>query len=208
MKDQLSYDSRIACASCGGIIPANSDECKYCHTRYDRDLRNLQAYTQVRPESGRPCPRCAHEMKGFDLEIGSKFFVERCLQCLGVLFDPLELQTLLSWLADNVHEVHSSRISELLLSSEKPWEKVNYLKCPTCTSHMQRKNYGGRSGVIVDVCVQHATWVDGGELGRLIKWVQLGGAKKDCPLDKERERLKRETEKLKQQRAKFGDPEF
>jgi hypothetical protein len=40
---------------------------------------------------------------------------------------------------------------------------------------MNRKNFGSVSGVIVDVCKQHGTWFDLGELPRVLAFVAGGG---------------------------------
>jgi Zn-finger nucleic acid-binding protein len=40
---------------------------------------------------------------------------------------------------------------------------------------MQRRNFGKTSGVIVDVCAQHGTWFDPGELSRVLAFVEAGG---------------------------------
>lgn len=40
---------------------------------------------------------------------------------------------------------------------------------------MHRKNFGGRSGVIVDVCTSHGTWFDAEELPRVLAFVEAGG---------------------------------
>jgi Zn-finger nucleic acid-binding protein len=40
---------------------------------------------------------------------------------------------------------------------------------------MQRKNYMNKSGVIMDVCVDHGIWLDAGELKQIQEWTALGG---------------------------------
>jgi Zn-finger nucleic acid-binding protein len=40
---------------------------------------------------------------------------------------------------------------------------------------MNRRNYGRRSGVIVDVCTEHGVWFDFGELSRILAWIRDGG---------------------------------
>lgn len=50
-----------------------------------------------------------------------------------------------------------------------------YIKCPACRQHMNRKNFGDSSGIIVDVCVLHGCWFDAGELPLVLKFVEEGG---------------------------------
>lgn len=48
------------------------------------------------------------------------------------------------------------------------WDSVTYLPCPLCSVLMNRKNFGDRSGIVVDVCKAHGVWLDRGELDALI----------------------------------------
>ncbi|MBC7853201.1 MAG: tetratricopeptide repeat protein, partial [Pirellulaceae bacterium] len=43
-------------------------------------------------------------------------------------------------------------------------EPVRYLACPACHQRMNRKNFGGTSGIIADLCREHGTWFNRGEL--------------------------------------------
>ncbi len=52
---------------------------------------------------------------------------------------------------------------------------VRYLPCPDCQKRMNRKNFGERSGVVVDVCKDHGIWLDTGELPRVLAFVERGG---------------------------------
>jgi Zn-finger nucleic acid-binding protein len=40
---------------------------------------------------------------------------------------------------------------------------------------MHRRNYGRRSGVLIDLCGEHGVWFDMKELDRIIHWVKAGG---------------------------------
>ncbi len=53
--------------------------------------------------------------------------------------------------------------------------RTSYIPCPECAALMNRKNFGGTSGVIVDVCKKHGTWFDAGELPRVLSFVAVGG---------------------------------
>ena len=71
-------------------------------------------------------------------------------------------------------------------------ERVHYRPCSVCQQMMNRKNFGGASGVIVDVCARHGTWFDAGELPQVLAFVKSGG------LVRERAR---EVERLREARA-------
>lgn len=56
-----------------------------------------------------------------------------------------------------------------------PPSEVRYVRCPKCNNMMNRLNFARRSGVIVDVCSQHGTWFDAGELALALQLVARGG---------------------------------
>jgi Zn-finger nucleic acid-binding protein/ribosomal protein L40E len=53
--------------------------------------------------------------------------------------------------------------------------EVVYRRCPVCRSPMLRKNFGHASGVIVDWCGPHGTWLDADELERIAAFIRSGG---------------------------------
>jgi Zn-finger nucleic acid-binding protein len=54
-------------------------------------------------------------------------------------------------------------------------EKVRYINCPECLQLMQRMNFAGCSGVIIDMCREHGSWFDAKELQRIIQFIRGGG---------------------------------
>jgi Zn-finger nucleic acid-binding protein len=52
---------------------------------------------------------------------------------------------------------------------------ITYVRCPRCAKPMNRMNFGRRSGVIVDACRDHGTWLDAGELERVRDFVRAHG---------------------------------
>ena len=149
--------------------------CSYCKTRQDVDLAIINRYTIEKPESGRICPRCHKPLQVIDLRLGEKFYIERCEDCLGLFFDPGELEALLDKAVTNVHEIDRQRLDEIQnvkRSSEYP---LSYIDCPVCNKLMNRINFGSRSGVIADKCRDHGLWLDGGELRQILEWVKAGG---------------------------------
>lgn len=51
-----------------------------------------------------------------------------------------------------------------------------YRPCAVCGNLMVRRNYGRRSGVILDLCADHGLWFDADELHRVLAWVKTGGS--------------------------------
>ena len=79
-------------------------------------------------------------------------------------------------------------------------QRVRYIRCPSCGELMNRKNFGGTSGVVVDVCHLHGTWFDAGELPVVMAFVESGGLARARRLDEER----RAREKNERVRARAG----
>ena len=49
-----------------------------------------------------------------------------------------------------------------------------YRPCPICYDLMVPKNFGQRSGVIIDWCRDHGVWFDEDELSRIVDWIRSG----------------------------------
>ena len=194
------------CTNCGAPLPAKSNLCTYCKTLNDTDLRALPHDVGQGPESARDCPRCRIKLRTVDLRKSGRFLIERCEQCLGIFFDPGELEALVEASVSRVYEVDLERLHTLLEEETAHQAPVNYVPCPVCAELMNRKNYGTRSGVIVDTCKQHGVWLDGGELKQLLKWVKAGGGLHDRNADEERERLAQRTERQKRYIDKALEP--
>jgi len=189
-------DPKVSCESCGASLSVGELSCKYCKTTFDRDLSRLK-YGLESKKSDRNCPACDKPLKSIDLEIGYKFIIERCEDCLGIFMDKQELEEFLAWAKAHPGGVDTPRLLELLSCPERPWEKVVYRNCPVCAQQMARRNFGKRSGVVVDICRSHGTWLDAGELNQLIKWSNAGGVEGRCMLDEEKERIKKEAAKTR-----------
>ena len=77
-------------------------------------------------------------------------------------------------------------------------DRVRYRPCVRCGKMMNRVNFGRISGIIVDVCKGHGTFVDPGELHRIVEFIAAGGL--------ERARVRR-LEELKDQERRARDAE-
>ena len=164
------------CSNCSAPLPPNSIQCDYCGSRNDIDLKGINYYTTHEIESERICPRCNIRLRTIDLKIDGRFLIERCDECLGLFFDPGELEALLEATVSNVFVIDRSRLDNINTASMRPNDYgVAYIKCPICSKCMNRVNFGTKSGVIVDRCSAHGVWLDGGELRHLFEWMKAGG---------------------------------
>lgn len=186
------------CSSCSAPLPQNSIRCEYCGSRSDVDLTEINYYTTHETESGRICPRCDIRLRTIDLNINGTFLIERCDECLGLFFDPNELEVLLEATVSNVFTVNKSRLDAVKSATGREEHVSFYIKCPVCGKVMNRVNFGTNSGVIVDRCREHGVWLDGGELRHLFEWMKAGGKL----LQQEREAERKQVEEREQEREK------
>jgi len=193
------------CTSCGAPLDAKSIICRFCTTANELDLRSARRTPRDDEQSTRPCPRCSEEMPTIDIGRSAPFPIERCGNCLGLFFDPGELDRILrddsgsSPLADRER---LQRIAE----EETPlddMQEIRYVPCPVCKNLMNRVNYGRRSGVVVDTCKEHGVWLDGGELRRVLSWLRAGGPEHQENVVAEEQRLAERPENFKRQLDKI-----
>ena len=187
------------CSNCGAPLPLHSTVCTYCRTRNDVDLKGIHYNTTHEPESPRSCPRCDKPLQTINLSTGKSFFIERCEHCLGLFFDPGELEALLESETTHVYDINLPGMTALMEERHHTDYPVAYLKCPICSRFMNRVNFGARSGVVVDKCRNHGVWLDSGELRHLLEWVKSGGAILERQKEEERHR---EEEQQRKARAK------
>ncbi len=184
------------CNNCSAPLPLDSIQCDYCGSRNDTDLKGVHYYTTHEIESERICPRCTIKLRTINLNIHGRFLIERCDECLGLFFDPNELEALLEATVSNVFTINRSQLD----ASKPQWthneQSAFYIKCPVCSKIMNRVNFGTNSGVIVDRCKDHGVWLDGGELRHLFEWMKAGGKL----LQQERDEQRRREEVREQER--------
>jgi Zn-finger nucleic acid-binding protein len=190
------------CASCGAAVPATAKTCDYCTSAIVRDPRQL---TLICPEcfarcagNARYCGHCGIEFRpqsvGGSSELAcpvcqtamttrsiAEVAVEECPSCAG-LWVPGESFDLLVARAQSLPDTprptqglsgarrHAPDAAEDAAAGE-----IVYRRCPSCRSPMHRKNFGHASGVIVDWCGPHGTWLDADELERIAVFIKNGG---------------------------------
>jgi Zn-finger nucleic acid-binding protein len=186
------------CSNCSAPLPPNSIQCDYCGSRNDTDLTEVHYYTTHEIESERICPRCNISLRTIDLKVNGKFLIERCDECLGLFFDPGELEALLEATVSNVFTIKREQLDNINATMRSDGYGVSYIKCPICSKIMNRVNFGTKSGVIVDRCRDHGVWLDGGELRHLFEWMKAGGKL----LQQERQEQLQKAEAAEQEREK------
>ena len=167
------------CIKCGAPLEARTDVCRHCGTLNDSDLRKLyDADVSGVKETDRICPRCNINLQTIKVVYEKNFYIERCKNCLGIFFDPFELEDLISTAINENHKLDNKKLRILIEEGKRDEWPIKYIECPVCGQHMQRKTFGGMSGVVIDWCRSDGIWLDGGELGKLLRWARSGGTKR------------------------------
>jgi Zn-finger nucleic acid-binding protein len=137
-----------------------------CCSGCGREL-GLTPLTAETGNAGRPCPRCRETLVLLSGEHGVLF---DCARCSGQFVQHALLRDLLE---------HREKLGRFAMHQpirqELEVSKVTYVGCPECGQLMNRKNFGGTSGIVVDVCHQHGIWFDGAELSGVLAFVASGG---------------------------------
>ncbi|HEY6573096.1 MAG TPA: hypothetical protein VI198_07220 [Candidatus Eisenbacteria bacterium] len=191
------------CAACGALVGDEETACSYCRAAVTRKPERAgpvcpECYAR-NPAGARHCTSCGiafvpqpARTRTDTLECpacpGVKLvarnlgglWVEECPMCLG-LWAPGDV---MDRLVDRVREQrmrHGAPPAGRQQSERRAaWQaEVSYRHCPECRGAMQRKNFGRRSGVIVDWCGSHGTWLDAHEMGDIAAFVLEGGLERD-----------------------------
>ena len=230
---------RRRCPHCGAPCPAESRTCSFCRGEIQLDDRGLaevcpacyarmlrgahycmECGLAIRPQLlhalpvGLACPRCEAQLRRRTL--GAHDLIE-CSSCAGLWLSHEVIQRL-------VAQAESEDFDALDLPEPAPRlaqaaAAQGYIPCVACRERMQRRNFAGSSGVIVDVCGRHGVWFDHRELERVLEFVRQGGLRRARAREVERQeqRLRRAGEErrdahldglLVEPRAARAEPEL
>ena len=112
------------------------------------------------------CPDCKEPMR--ELQVGGTAILE-CGKCDCVWVDG---QTFEALCADR--EAQAAVIHQYS-GRRQPSVRVKYRPCVRCGKMMNRINFARISGVVVDVCKGHGTFLDPGELHAIVSFIHGGG---------------------------------
>jgi Zn-finger nucleic acid-binding protein len=162
----------VRCAACFHMNVVDALHCSGCGR--ETGLEPIGKDTELL------CPHCRSALTAFEQTSGSLF---DCGACGGQFVEHAALRELVD--RRDLPVAIGAPPSRRFVAAPAP---VKYVPCPVCQSLMNRKNFGGTSGVIVDVCKPHGTWFDLGELPRVLAFVEQGG------LARQRQRQAEEAE--------------
>lgn len=195
------HEARVVrCSSCGAPREGNSSYCRFCRadfTLHEKDLHTvcpkcltrvsdrakfchccgirLSAQMAAGDSTNLECPSCAehHPLVSRQLGQGNTPVFE--CNCCGGLW--LSLETLEQLTEKAVSEAVFDTLPDTKKRLPGPQRQLGslYRPCAYCKSLMVRRNYGRRSGTIVDICRHHGVWFDNDELARVLTWIRNGG---------------------------------
>lgn len=192
--------SVVRCSSCGAPRQEGALACKYCgadFTLHEQDLETVcpkclarvsnrakfchHCGVRLMPENiagqttNLVCPVCGEGYRLRNRKLGEVAAVE-CTRCVGLWLGHETVVSLVESAAKEALDVDQV-FGGLRASPQNAAGQQGplYRKCPECRRLMNRRNYGRRSGVIVDVCREHGIWFDAEELPKMLRWVRGGG---------------------------------
>ncbi len=197
----------LHCPNCGASVEPDAGRCPYCKARlaviscpscFARMFDGAafcpqcgaRAARKEESTAGGRCPGCSADLHR--LTLGDTTLLE-CPSCDGVWMDAEEFE---SMCADR--EMQTAVLHRFRERGTTPSGRVRYRPCLRCGKMMNRVNFGRLSGTVVDVCRGHGTFMDAGELHRIVTFIQDGG------LDRARER---QIEELKEQEQRLLEAE-
>ncbi len=166
-----------ACPACFGAVFLGTKFCPHCGEALDRSDETA--------ERKMPCPRC-----GKDLEpamIGEVWILE-CGECGGIWLDKETFREICDVRDKKALPFPGTACPDRSPRADKPARM--YIPCPVCGELMNRKNFAGCSGVIIDWCRQHGMWFDRTELQQVADFIRDGGMQKARAIEIERLREK------------------
>ncbi len=188
------------CASCSAQVESDATHCEYCGAQIVRDEGRLSLIcpecfcrnsddarfctacgVTFAPESVEvkgvevPCPCCGCLMAVRQL-IG--IAINECAECNGLWVPDDKIELL-------VGKAIEARSRSLASEEGEPAprkkgnnpcrQRVQYRKCPQCEAFMARRNFRKTSGIILDQCPEHGTWLDADELEQMAGFILSGG---------------------------------
>ncbi|MCA9504445.1 MAG: zf-TFIIB domain-containing protein [Spirochaetaceae bacterium] len=182
----IAKEGEESCAFCGsGITPVVHRGSLICPECYARNLDEarfcLGCGVAFDPHAPRPevadlrCPCCERWMS--TRTVGS-LVIQECSGCHGIWAPDRSFDALIDRATAAAREraTRGEPIVPRVDGGNPAASGVEYRRCPVCEALMTRRNYQKRSGVIIDRCTTHGTWLDAHELERIAGFVLSGRA--------------------------------
>jgi Zn-finger nucleic acid-binding protein len=203
---QAAVDAAVKrCSACGALLPEKAESCAYCQAAVVRAgvlslicpecfARNAETSkfcvgcgVEFRPEAlpqeqDAPihCPACGGDDELAVRGVGG-VWVRECAKCNGLWVPGDRFESLVQRALEAARKRTELGVAAPAPKRQSVDPKFRYRHCPACKGTMHRKNYGKRSGVIVDWCGTHGTWLDADELEQIAAFIASGGLRDAAP---------------------------
>src|SRR5438093_270457 len=176
------------CAACGALVGDEERICSYCQATVTREPAPTgpvcpECYAR-NPERALHCTACGVAFlpqpvrktgellecpicPGVQLAARSLggLWVDECPMCLGLWAPGDVMDRLIDRVRERRRQEGPPPSDHIHRNRRSRWQaRIAYRKCPVCSGAMQRKNFAGHSGVVVDWCGSHGTWLDTHEM--------------------------------------------
>ena len=133
----------------------------------------IRPQTLFRDTAGLTCPDCTCDLT---VRAVGDTPVSECATCGGLWVPDENFDLLVNRARAALAEGASIGLGPRRAERVAPFvSEVRYRKCPVCAGVMQRRNFGRTSGIIVDWCGRHGTWLDAHELQDIASFIEAGG---------------------------------
>jgi len=189
------------CGSCGAGVASEAAGCAYCGAEIVREDARLslicpECFARSSDDS-RFCTACGvafdpqplveegHELPCADCgalmpsrAVGD-IPVNECPTCNGLWVRGERFDQLVARAVDAVRKSEQDALpgrTPRRAGANPAAQAVRYRKCPECEAFMHRRNYRKCSGIILDRCASHGTWLDADELEEIAGFIlEQGG---------------------------------
>lgn len=190
------------CGACGALVDFSGGRCDYCGSSVLPDPRSLSlicpeccgrndeasrfctacgvafAPEQIRVDGYElPCPRCSCLMP--PRQVGG-IGINECASCHGIWVPAGKLDQIVERSVEAGRQGRPGLTTKpqapRMQGANPARQPVEYRNCPRCEAFMQRRNFRKTSGVIVDHCAKHGTWLDADELEQIAGFLVDRGA--------------------------------
>jgi Zn-finger nucleic acid-binding protein len=167
-------DLQTICPQCMTRI---SNRARFCH----RCATPILPQGQAGEPTDRECPACGEASKKLSSrELGREVSISvlECGSCAGIWLSRESFEILAERARGAAPDEEIAGFGVATSSSRRSAPRQRgplYRRCPECRQMMHRRNFGRRSGVVIDTCKDHGIWFDAEELERILRWIREGG---------------------------------
>jgi Zn-finger nucleic acid-binding protein len=188
------------CSACGAGVAEGAERCDYCGSEIILNRRNLSlicpsCYAR-NADNDRFCSGCGGHFAPVQMdEDGAELLcvdcemplqprmvgdvrISECPACNGIWVPDDRFDRLMAGALEARKKADSAALRSLdprTRGANPASQRVQYRDCLVCKQQMRRRNFRKTSGVIIDCCNSHGTWLDADELERLAGFLLSGG---------------------------------